>query len=205
MGMKIDLFQSYDHCWVCQLCWHTGCSTLTASAFRTWDSSVGIPLPPLALFVVMFPKAHLTSHSRISGSRWVDHTIMVIWVRPFLYSSFMYSCHLFLIASASIRSLLFLSFIVLTFAWNIPLVFPVFFKRSLVFPILLFSYISLHCSLKAFLSLSWVYLSLSLCLFLLFSQLFVRPFQTGTLLSCISLGRDGFGNHFLYSVMKPCP
>ena len=26
---------------------------------------------PLALFVVMLPKAHLTSHSRMSGSRWV--------------------------------------------------------------------------------------------------------------------------------------
>ena len=27
------------------------------------------PPPPLALFVVMLPKAHLTSHSRMSGSR----------------------------------------------------------------------------------------------------------------------------------------
>ena len=30
-----------------------------------------IPSPPLALFIVMLPKAHLTSHSRLSGSRWV--------------------------------------------------------------------------------------------------------------------------------------
>ena len=29
----------------------------------------GIPSPPLALFVVMLSKAHLISHSRISGSR----------------------------------------------------------------------------------------------------------------------------------------
>ena len=29
----------------------------------------GIPSHPLALFVVMLPKAHLTSHSRMSGSR----------------------------------------------------------------------------------------------------------------------------------------
>ena len=28
-------------------------------------SSTGIPSPPLALFIVMFPKSHLTSHSRI--------------------------------------------------------------------------------------------------------------------------------------------
>ena len=27
------------------------------------------PLPPLNLFAVMLPKAHLTSHSRMSGSR----------------------------------------------------------------------------------------------------------------------------------------
>ena len=32
-------------------------------------SSTGIPAPPLALFVVMFSQAHLTSHSRMSGSR----------------------------------------------------------------------------------------------------------------------------------------
>ena len=38
--------------------------------FRIWISSTGIPSPPLALFVEM-PKAHLTLHSRMSGSRWV--------------------------------------------------------------------------------------------------------------------------------------
>ena len=41
----------------------------TASSFRIWNSSSGIPSPPLAMFVVMLPKAHLTSHSRMSGSR----------------------------------------------------------------------------------------------------------------------------------------
>ena len=48
----------------------------------------------------------------------------------------------------------FLSFIVPIFVWNIPLVSLIFLKRSLVFPILLFPSISLHCLLrKAFLSL----------------------------------------------------
>ena len=37
-----------------------------------------------------------------------DHTIVVIWV---MYNSFVYSCHLFLISSASVRSIPFLSFI----------------------------------------------------------------------------------------------
>ena len=29
-GMKTDIFQSCDHCWVFQICWHIECSTLTA-------------------------------------------------------------------------------------------------------------------------------------------------------------------------------
>ena len=31
--MKTDPFQSCDHCWVFQICWHTECSTLTALSF----------------------------------------------------------------------------------------------------------------------------------------------------------------------------
>ena len=50
----------------------------------------------------MLPKAHLTSHSRMSGSRWA---ITPLWLsgswRSFLYRSSVYSCHLFLISSAS--------------------------------------------------------------------------------------------------------
>ena len=54
---------------------------------------------------------------------------MIIWVlRPFLYSSSVYSYHLFLISSASVRSLLFLSFFVPIF-----LICPVFLKTSLKF------------------------------------------------------------------------
>ena len=49
----------------CQICWHIECSTFTASPFRIWNSSAGIPSPPLALFIVMLPKAHLTSHSKM--------------------------------------------------------------------------------------------------------------------------------------------
>ena len=81
----------------------------------------------------------------------------------------MYSCHLFLISSASVRSIPFLSFLVPIFAWNVLLVSLIFLKGSLGFPLLLFSSISLHWSLrKAFLSLlailwnsafRWVYLS----------------------------------------------
>ena len=39
--------------------------------FRIWNSLNEIPSPPLALFIVLLPNAHLTSHSRMSGSRWM--------------------------------------------------------------------------------------------------------------------------------------
>ena len=47
------------------ICWHIECSTFTALSFRIWNSSTGIPSSPLALFIVMLSKAHLTSHSFI--------------------------------------------------------------------------------------------------------------------------------------------
>ena len=170
--MKTDLFQSCGHCWVFQICWHIECSTCTASSFRIWSSSTGIPSPPLALFVVMLCKAHLTSHFKMSGSRWM---ITPSWLsrslRSFLHSSSLYSYHLFLVSFAAFGSILFLSFIVPIFAWNVPLVSLIFLKRSLVFPILLFSSIFLHWLLKkAFSSLlailwnsafRWVYPSFS--------------------------------------------
>ena len=97
----------------------------------------------------MRPKAHLTSHSRRPGARWVTTPPWLSKsLRPFLYSSSVCSCHLFLISSASVRSIPFLSFIEPIFAWKVPLLSPFFLKRTLVFPILLFSSISLHWSLR---------------------------------------------------------
>ena len=144
---------------------------------------------------MMLPKAHLTSNSRISGSRWV---ITPSWLsgslRAFLYSSYMYSCQLFFISSAPVRSIWFLSCIVPIFVWNVPLVSLIFLKRSLVFPILLFSSISLHLSLReAFLSLLAIHWNSAFrCIFpfllclLFFSQLIVRPPQTTVFSFCIS-------------------
>ena len=68
IGMKTDLFQSCVHCWVFQICWCIECSTFIASSFRIWSSSAVTPSLPLALLVVMLPKAHLTSHSRMPSS-----------------------------------------------------------------------------------------------------------------------------------------
>ena len=153
-----------------------------------------------------FPQDHCLSlsaeyplqHSRMSGSRWV---IVPSWLsrswRSFLYSSSVYSCHLFLISSASVRSTQFLSFIEPMFAWNVPLVSLIFLKRSLVFPILLFSlFLCTDCwGRLSYLFLlffgtlhSDVYIFPFLLCFLLlfFSQLFVRPPQTAVLIFCIS-------------------
>ena len=50
---ETDFFPSCGHCWVFQICWHLECSTFTASSLRIWNSSTGIPSPPLILFVVV--------------------------------------------------------------------------------------------------------------------------------------------------------
>ena len=74
---------------------------------------------------------------------------------------------------------------------------PIFLKRSLVFPTLLFSSTSLHCSFKkAFLSLlailwnsgfSWVYLSLYLLVFTsILSSTICKASSDNHLPSCIS-------------------
>ena len=73
----------------------------------------------------------LLLHSRMFGSRWV---IAPLWLsgswRSFLYSSSVYSCNLFLISSAFVRAIPFLSFIEPIFAWNVPLVPPIFLKKT---------------------------------------------------------------------------
>ena len=43
--------------------------------FKILSSSAGILSPALALLAAALPKAHLTSHSRMSGSRWVRKCI----------------------------------------------------------------------------------------------------------------------------------
>ena len=124
--------------------------------------------------------------------------------------------HLFLISAASVRSVPFLSFIVSIFAWKVPLVSRIFLKRSLVFPILLFSSISLHCSLrKTFLSLLAILWNSAsngygfpflLCLLHLFySQLFVRPPQTAILPFTFLLLGNGLDHGLLYDVTNLHP
>ena len=147
----------------------------------------------------MLPKAHLTFHHRTSRPRWV---ITPLWLsgswRPFLYSSSVYSCHLFLISSTSIRSIPFLSFIVPVFAWSVPFVSLIFLKRSLVFSISLFSSISLHWLLWRLSYLSLLSLELCTQMGVSFSPL---PF---TSLLFIAVCKPSSDNHFAFCISFSC-
>ena len=57
-----------------------------------------IPSPPLALFIVMLSKAHLTSHSRMLKVS--DHTIMIILVVKIFFCAVLL-CHCHLISHTS--------------------------------------------------------------------------------------------------------
>ena len=105
---ETDLFQSCGHCWDFQICWHIcwHIAKFAGTSSRIWNTSTGIPSPPLALFVVMLHKAHLTLHYGMSGSKWL---ITPSWLsdswRSFLYRLSLFSCHHFLISSTSVRSI----------------------------------------------------------------------------------------------------
>jgi len=94
--------------WVRSLVWEdfTHCRATKPVHHNCWAWT-----PVCELQLLSLPKAHLTLHSKISGSRLV---ITPLWLsgswRSSLYSSSVYPCHLLLISSASVRSIKFLSF-----------------------------------------------------------------------------------------------
>ena len=121
ISMKADLFQSCGHCWVFPSLLTYQVQHFHSIIIWTWNSSTGIPSLPLALFIVMLPKAHLTWHSRMLAlGEWSHHHAYLAHENLFLDSPSVYSCHL-LISSASVRSLPFLSFIEPIFAWKVSL------------------------------------------------------------------------------------
>ena len=192
--MKTDLFQSCVHCWVFQICCHIECSIFTASSFRIWNSWTGIPPPPLALLIVMLPKAHLNSNSRMSGSRWVITPSWLSWLwRSFLYSSSLFLLplfHIFCFCQVHTISVLYRAHLFMkcflhisNFIESFPFTcFPLFlctdhWGRLSYLSLLFFGTLHLNGYIFPFL----------LCFLLLFiSQLFVRPPHTANLLFCIS-------------------
>ena len=185
------------------------------SSFRIWNSSTGIQSPPLALFVVTLPKAHLTAHSRMSGFRWV---ITPLWLseswRSFLYSS-VYSCHLFLIPSASIRSIpllsLYLAHLYMKCSPGISnfleeisslshcVVFLYFFTLITERGFLISPYYSLKFYIQMAISFLFSFA------FHFFSALFVRPPQTTILLFAFAFLGDGLDHCLLYNVTNLHP
>ena len=218
-GLKTDIFQCCCHCWIFQICWYTECSTLTASLFRILNSLAEMPSPLLVfiVFIVMLPKAHLTSYSKKSDSRWVStSSFLSRSLRSFLYSSSIYSCHLFLISFTSIRSILFLIFIMPILAQNVPLISRVILKRSLVYPSYFSPSISLHCLFKKVFLLSllssatlhsvgYIFPLLLWLSLLFFPQLFVKPPQKATLPAFISFSLGWFWSLPPVHVMNLCP
>ena len=144
-------------------------------------------LYPLALFVVMLPKAHLTSHSRLSAlGEWSRHRaclgreglscVVLLWVLATSSASVrstvsvLYCAHLCMKCSLAIS----------TFLGEISSL-----SHSLVFLFLCIVHLRLsYLSLLVYRTQNSDDFPFLLCLlFLFFSQLFVRPPQT-TILPC---------------------
>ena len=211
--MKTDLFHPWNHCWVFQICWHIKCSTFTASSFRIWNSSTGITSLPLALFIVMLPKAHLTLHSRMSGSRWgitpsyyLGHEdlfsivlcILAKYPLPLLgpYHFVLYCAHLCMKYSLGVSNV-FEEISHLSHSIAFLCFFALITEEGFSYLSLLF-FGTLHSNGYIFPSL--------LCLYLLFfSQLFVRPPQTTILPFAFPFLGDGLDQCLLYTVMNLNP
>ena len=138
-----------------QISWHIECSTFTASSFRIWNNSAGIPSAPLALLVVTLPKAHLTSRSRMSGSRWV---IKPSWLsgslRPVFVQFFcvFFSPLLSIFCFCEVRTISVLYFA--HFCMYCSLVSLIFLKRSL-FHSIVSCILILYCILFFLYSNTW--------------------------------------------------
>ena len=174
--MKTDLFQSCGHCWVFQTCWHTECSTFTASSFRIWNSSTGILSSPLALSTVVFPNpTWLHIPGCLAQGEWSYHCGLtshedLFWI--------ILLCHI-LISSASVRSIPFLSFFVPIFAWNVGI--SNFLEEiSSLFHFVIFLYFFALITEEDFISPCY---SLELCIQMGISLLFSFAFSFSSFLS----------------------
>ena len=115
---------------------------------------------------------------------------MVIWViKNWSYSSSVYHCHLILTSPAFVRSLQFLFFIVSIFAWNIPLVSPIFLRKisSLSYSIVFLCFFELFTWKGFLISPSY---SLELCLQLRISLPFDFDFCFSSFLSYFNPSLD---------------
>ena len=167
IGMRIDLFKSWGHCWVFQICWHNECKTLMASSFRDLNSSPGISSHPLSLLTAVLLKAHFTPQNV-----WLwetNYSIVVIWFMKIFsiqfFCVFFPSLPDFSIFLVSTIFILYCAHLWAECSLNVSN-FPE--KISSLSPFVVFFSIIKHCSLKkAFFSLlavlwisafNWMYL-----------------------------------------------
>ena len=73
-GMNTDFLPPCIHCWVFHICWSIECSAFTASSFRIWNNTAGIPSLPLVLFIVMLPSGSITWEGPL------DFTLQDVWL-----------------------------------------------------------------------------------------------------------------------------
>ena len=159
-------------------------AALSQHPFRIWNSSTGILSPPLALFVVMPPKAHLTSHSRISGCSLRRRSVnsLIVWIH-WWSSQHLDFCWVVLIIDSV--SLLVIDMFRFSFSLWINLV------RFFLIGICLFL---LECStfwcIIVYTSLSWSFISLWYSLWPLFHFSFIwvlSVFSSVRLAKCVSI------------------
>ena len=150
----------------------------------------------------------------MSSYRWMTTQLLSGSLRPFLYSSSVFLPPLNIFCFC--YSLPFLSFIVTISAWNVPLISPICLRDSVVFPVLFFPSVSLHCSFKmAFLSFlavvcnsvfNYVYLSRSPLPFTSLLSSGICKASSGNpfcLFAFLFVG-DGFGHCLLNDAMNLC-
>ena len=116
----------------------------------------------------------------------------------------MYSFHLFLISSLSIKPLPFLSFIVPMCGQNAPLMVPIFLEGSLVFPLFLFfpSIIKHYSLKKAFLSLLVILWNSTFnCMYLSLSPLLFASLHSPALCKASSDSHFAFLLFFFFAIL----
>ena len=147
----------------------------------------------------MLPKAHLTLHFRMSSFRWVITPLRLSGHEDLFVQFFCVFCHLFLISSASVRSIPLLSFFCAHLCMKCSLSISKFLEEISHLSHSIFSlYFFALITEEGFLSLiailwnsafKWVYISFSsFPLLLFFSQLFV----SFILLLCYDIYCDNF-------------
>ena len=138
IGMKTDLFQSFGHFMVFQILWHIAVMVLMAPSPPDLNSYIGMSSVPGAFLSATAFSACRTSLSSTFGSISKSFgTNSSFMSGSFLYRFEVYSRHLFLTSSFSVKSLPLSPLTTPTLGTYLPVISLIFLNSSLVFPFLL--------------------------------------------------------------------